>query len=575
MFVVHTVEPVSPVPAENATASGRRTWAVILGAIMGVLILAGAVYTVDYLLTRDKVPRGVTVAGIAIGGMKPHDAEHLLSTELDDSLAAPVAVTAGAAEAVVDPSTAGLRPDWEATVTAAGRQPLNPIARFRGLIGEREVGIVSDVDDAALAPELERLTTELMIQPTEGEVHLESGEARVTEPASGQSVDPETLRKRLTADWLNPDGVQVKVEETEPVIGAVAVKNVVGGDAARALSGPVVAHGADGVDGIIPVERMGEVVTFRPEGTALHTDVNTQRAREILAENLAGTEIPVKNARITFTGDGRSVTPHTDGRALDWDKLVDGLPDRITGSAPKEFDVSYTAESASFTTEDAERATFDETVSEFTTTGFSYASGVNIRRVAEMVNGAVVAPGQVFSLNGYTGPRGTAQGFVESGIILNGHADTAVGGGISQFATTLYNAAYFAGFDDVAHTPHSYYISRYPAGREATVYEGLIDLQFRNNSPYPVMINASTGDNSVTVRMTGVKTVTVESQSGGRWAQTSPKQITLTDKGCVPSSGAPGFTTSDTRIIRNLDGVEIDRQSQTTVYDPSPIIRCG
>ena len=111
---------------------------------------------------------------------------------------------------------------------------------------------------------------------------------------------------------------------------------------------------------------------------------------------------------------------------------------------------------------------------------------MNIRKTAEIVNGAMVAPGDTFSLNGYTGPRGAAQGFVESGIILNGRADKAVGGGISQFATTLYNAAYFAGMEDVAHTPHSYYISRYPAGREATVYEGAIDLKFKNTSQYPV-----------------------------------------------------------------------------------------
>ena len=108
----------------------------------------------------------------------------------------------------------------------------------------------------------------------------------------------------------------------------------------------------------------------------------------------------------------------------------------------------------------AENATFNDVVGSFTTGGYSGASGTNIALVAQTVNGAVVNPGETFSLNGYTGPRGPAQGYVESGIILNGRADTAVGGGISQFATTLYNASYFAGMTDVAHMPHSYYISR-------------------------------------------------------------------------------------------------------------------
>ena len=149
---------------------------------------------------------------------------------------------------------------------------------------------------------------------------------------------------------------------------------------------------------------------------------------------------------------------------------------------------------------------------------------MNIRKTAEIVNGAMVAPGDTFSLNGYTGPRGAAQGFVESGIILNGRADKAVGGGISQFATTLYNAAYFAGMEDVAHTPHSYYISRYPAGREATVYEGAIDLKFKNTSQYPVLISTSADDKNVTVKLMGVKTVNVDPSPavGGRKHNPTP-----------------------------------------------------
>ena len=163
---------------------------------------------------------------------------------------------------------------------------------------------------------------------------------------------------------------------------------------------------------------------------------------------------------------------------------------------------------------------------------------------------------------------------MESGIILNGRADTAVGGGISQFATTLYNASYFAGMEDVAHTPHSYYISRYPAGREATVFEGAIDLKFRNTSPHPVLIKASADSSNVTVQLLGVKTVQVESVPGGRWAQTSPYTVTVSGPKCSPSEGAPGFTTSDTRIIRDLGGAEISRQTTTTKYDPSPIVKC-
>ena len=230
---------------------------------------------------------------------------------------------------------------------------------------------------------------------------------------------------------------------------------------------------------------------------------------------------------------------------------------------------------ADFTTEEAENATFDQEVSSFSTGGFSGASGTNIALVAQTVNGAIVNPGETFSLNGYTGPRGTAQGYVESGIIINGRSGMAVGGGISQFATTLYNAAYFGGMTDIAHTPHSYYISRYPAGREATVYEGAIDLQFRNDSPTPVRIQTGVSGGEITVRLMGVKHVNVESSNGGRWAQTQPNTVNAAGPGCIPSSGAPGFTTSDTRSIYDLSGNLIDQETQTTVYDPEPIVKCG
>ena len=123
----------------------------------------------------------------------------------------------------------------------------------------------------------------------------------------------------------------------------------------------------------------------------------------------------------------------------------------------------------SLTTEQAHALGIKQVIGEFTTGGFATASGVNIRVVAEKVNGAIVQPRATFGLNEYTGTRGVDQGYVPAGIIQEGALSTAVGGGISQFATTLYNAAYFAGVGDVTHTPHSFYISRYPAGREATV----------------------------------------------------------------------------------------------------------
>ncbi|MCQ9370831.1 VanW family protein [Corynebacterium sp. 35RC1] len=546
-----------------------------LGLIGGLFVILAGVWGIDVALNQNNVPRGATVGGVEIGGMTKADATATLERELGSRSSQPVTVTAEALTATIVPAAAGIEPNWEATVEGIGSDGLNPITRLMSFFRTYEAGVSSDVDQPRFDAELERLATELSPAPVNGGVTLTGGTVNIEpQPLNGQTVDRAQLADALLHNWIDPQGVQVDAQVSEPEVGEDAVKAVAEGDAANAVALPLTVHGRDGVDGIIAPDRMGEVVSFVPEGKALRTEINVDRAREILNEGLGQTEKPKRNATISFDG---SVTPSSDGVSIQWEETLAGVEQRIVSANREDhvFEAVYKDEPATFTTEMAQSATFDEVVGEFTTSGYSAASGVNIARVAQMVNGAIVAPGDTFSLNGYTGPRGSAQGFVESGIILNGRADTAVGGGISQFATTLYNAAYFAGMQDVAHTPHSYYISRYPAGREATVFEGAIDLQFKNTSQYPVRILASAGGGSVTVTLMGVKTVQVESINGGRWAYTSPNTVTVTDENCSPSGGAQGFTTSDTRIIRDLAGNEISRETQTTVYDPSPIVRCA
>lgn len=561
--------------AHRAPSAPRGGLRITLWVILGVVALAILAYAADVLMSKGTVPRGAAVGGVQIGGMPKEEAAEKLAEQLGQVSTRPVAIRAGELNTQFIPADSGVTPDWVATVNAAGAQSFNPVTRVRGFFDSYEVDIVSRAEDSAFTSALERVRADLSREPRNGAVRIEAGKV-VAEPAlNGQGIDREELRERVTSEWLNPKGVEVHAAVVEPDIRDDAVRAVVEGDAARAVSAPVVAQGREGVRAVIPVERMGEVVTFAPDRGALRTDVNLEAAQAMLAQGLASTERQRTNAQISFSGGTKQVTPHVDGVTIDWEKSAHQLRERIVGTQPRQFDVVYIDEPATFTTAQAEAATFDDVVGEFSTGGYSDASGKNIALVAQAVNGALIPPGETFSLNGYTGPRGKAQGYVESGIILNGHADEAVGGGISQFATTLYNAAYFAGMTDVAHTPHSYYISRYPAGREATVYEGAIDLQFRNDSDHPVRIDTSVGGGNVTVKLMGVKTVNVESINGGRWAQTSPQTLNLSGDKCSPSGGAPGFTTSDTRIIKDLSGAEISREETTTVYDPQPIVKCG
>jgi VanW like protein len=133
---------------------------------------------------------------------------------------------------------------------------------------------------------------------------------------------------------------------------------------------------------------------------------------------------------------------------------------------------------------------------------------INIDLIADMVDGAVVQPGEVFSLNDHVGPRTIEKGFVPAGAIIGGVVyccdhPANIGGGTSQFATTLYNAVFFGGYEDVYHRPHSLYFSRYPMGREATLSYPGPDVRFRNDTVYPLVIRTGHTATSVTVQIYG------------------------------------------------------------------------
>jgi vancomycin resistance protein YoaR len=126
---------------------------------------------------------------------------------------------------------------------------------------------------------------------------------------------------------------------------------------------------------------------------------------------------------------------------------------------------------------------------------------INIHRIADLTRGQYIAPGATFSVNGFIGQRTTAKGFVVAPVIEDGEFSTDVGGGVSQFATTLFNAAFFAGLDIPQYKAHSIYISRYPFGREATLAYPSVDLKIHNNSPYGVVIWPTYTGTSLTVQL--------------------------------------------------------------------------
>ncbi|WP_420881921.1 VanW family protein [Rhodococcus sp. (in: high G+C Gram-positive bacteria)] len=568
-------------PAVQADAaaqpSGGRRWVKYAAVAGGVAAVAVVAYAVDFAVSADRVPRGVTVAGVEIGGQNEQDAEATLRAALGSRVDQPVPVRAGTSDSSIVPAQAGVDIDWAATVERAGEQPINPFTRVASLFTNQEIGVVSTVDDAALTTAIVGVQQQSDRAPREGNVLFEGTEVVPVAPLPGQNLQVEAAKDTFVADWADGTTVDLPVDTVDVAVTQAGVDAAVRDVATPAVSANVEVTGKNGAVATLPRDQVGKVLSFVPDGDGgLSPQYNVEAATAILSPQLAGTETKPKDAQISLSSGSPEVIPSVTGEMVQWPKTLEPLPALLAAAGPRTTPAIYEPAEPALTTDGANALGIREVIGEFTTGGFEYASGVNIRLAASAINGAIVKPGETFSFDAETGPRGSAQGYVDSGIINNGRPDKAVGGGISQLATTLYNATYFAGMEDVEHTEHSYYISRYPAAREATVFEGAIDLKFRNPSKTGVMVQTIGTNSNITVRIWGTKTVDVESVTGGRTNQTSPNTITLpAGPHCVASSGAPGFTTSDTRIITDANtGAEISRNTRTVRYDPVPIVKC-
>jgi vancomycin resistance protein YoaR len=159
----------------------------------------------------------------------------------------------------------------------------------------------------------------------------------------------------------------------------------------------------------------------------------------------------------------------------------------------------------------------------------------NIHKIADIVRGHVILPGETFSVNDFVGKRTKEKGFVDAPVIYNATHDHDIGGGVSQFATTMFNAAFFAGLELTEYQSHSLVISRYPRGREATISWPAPDLKVTNSTPYGVLIWPTYDETSLTVHLYSTHFVDVEAQptsdarSGRCTRVTTPRLRTYLD----------------------------------------------
>ena len=129
----------------------------------------------------------------------------------------------------------------------------------------------------------------------------------------------------------------------------------------------------------------------------------------------------------------------------------------------------------------------------------------NIKLAASVINGNILPPGQVFSINKTLGERTQAHGYLTAPVIVEGKKIPGIGGGVSQVAGTLFNAVLVSGVRVLEYGTHAHPIAYLPLGRDATLAWNHIDLRFKNDSAVPIYLSYVVKGNRLTATLYGAK----------------------------------------------------------------------
>ena len=564
----------------------RRRRIVLTVTAVVVVLLLGSAYVGAYVFTGERVPAGTTVMGVDIGGMTGPAAQRRLSAQLADEATRPIVLQHQGRRFPINPSDAGLRLDVESTVlNAGGGRSWNPMRMLDVLTGpESRVEPVVDLDRAALEQAIGEATADIETEPAEGALSFDrAGRPKVTEPVVGKTVDVQAAADAVEQRYLTSRHVvRLPVDAVRPSLAGGDFDDAVDEVVTRVTSGPVTLQ-LPGDSVSVPVRAFAPAVRFTVDSGSLRPTVDDRRVRSAVVRALRGTGEAPQPATVVLR-DGRPVVvPDQPGVTVSPDEAADAVRRVLTeDDADRTVEVGTQVARASFTTADARALGITEPVSD-AVTYYPHAEyrNINQSRAAELINGTVVEPGETFSFNETVGERTEANGFTKGFIISNGVFAEELGGGVSQVVTTTYNAAFFAGMVDVEHTPHSFYIDRYPVGREATVAWPSVDLKFRNDTPYGVLIQAwvvpSTPSTSgeMHVRMWSTDYWDITAGVSERYDFTPHKTRYDDSDECVPNTGYSGFSVDVYRTFRREGSSEVvKRESQHVTYTPADTVIC-
>lgn len=390
----------------------------------------------------------------------------------------------------------------------AARRPDTAGARlntyFGSFVTEESVQLPIRVSPVATAKALSEFEGSKRRDPIDPILRVRNGKFQTLPGSDGEGIDADALAAAIPLKFeegnfpitVSAERVPLPSKFTTERLAALAA-------AATERTSKPIQFVAGGTSGTISPAEIRSWVKPQLVNGQLVLLLDKERAQAGLKKLTSDINREPKNARLSVTDAGTiDIVPAETGVRCCTDDSIGEIERALAIPTGIPVQLGVRVIEPDVTTDMVTGLGIKEPVAQFTTRHPSGEARVkNIHRISDLVQGVVISPGDTFSLNKFVGPRTAERGFFEANVIEDGVFKESFGGGISQFATTLFNAAFFAGLDIPAYKAHSIYIKRYPYGREATLSYPQPDLKIRNNTAYGVLIWPTYTGSSVTVTL--------------------------------------------------------------------------
>jgi len=531
-------------------ASLRKAIAIVIPLVLVAVIVLP--WVADGRVHTDKVPRNVELDGRAIGGFGEADLEARVGNLAGYYGDTPVEIQSG--DRTLETTVGGLGAvvDQEATVDAALAIGQGPVVWAQRLLEGEVAPVVLTMRQNPVSQALQEIEGSERTSPIEPLIqHSGFGFAVVPGEAGRGIPSTEVMDQVIEGAAGGEEPIVVDAESAEIPPRYTDEEATALAEEANTLTENGITVTAGGESAEVAPETLGPWVTSRAGENQLRLVLDREQVGDDLPSLLTNVGETPQAASFTVAG-GRPVivagqagtgccAPGSAQRVIR--ALQEGRQEvalELTRITP-ERDVEW-ARSLGIVEEislpDQEPCTSYSADGCRMTTHHDCCEGrvENIQRMADLVRGYIIEPdGGSFSINEHVGPRTTANGFVEAGAIENGEHVTAVGGGVSQFATTSFNAAFFAGLDIPNYQFHTEHLSRYPFGRESTVSYPAPEFRIVNNTPYGVLMWPTYTDTSITMHLystrfaTGAQTGQSTGTNGSCTTVTTTRTRTFVD----------------------------------------------